>query len=81
MHMNSFSTVHDCIIDDIGKLIFWYEKMGSAAEEIKIKLLRLIIVTELGIFSFLLAFVVEYSCKALFSSCKWHIIYLPVERG
>ena len=21
-----------------------------------------------------LAFVVEYSCKALFSSCKWHIL-------
>ena len=26
-------------------------------------------------------FTVKYSCKVLFSSCKWHILKVPAERG
>lgn len=48
-------------------MIFWYEKKNaSAAEEIKIKLLRLIIVTELGIFHFYLHLLLNIRVKYYF---------------
>lgn len=35
---NSFLAVHGCIIDDVGKMIFWYEKRLLLNEEIKPKI-------------------------------------------
>lgn len=38
MNEPAFFAVHSCIIDGVGKMIFWYEKKASAAEEIKPKI-------------------------------------------